>query len=156
VPDLQHLTASQIAGAIITAGAVIGVLAGFAKWGWPRWRELWRRVSAALDSVAGRDEIVDPTSGKVLATALPGIGVRMADMEDWRREQVELMKSLTEAVTKLADQAPAIADLERRVANLEAASAERVIGKVEAVKALDVIQTAMNTQPPLDAEADED
>ena len=79
----------------------------------------------------------------------------MADMEDWRRTHDEQMALLTEAVSRLADQGDKLAALERRVGVLESASAERVIGKVEAVKALDVIQAAMQSQPPIEGGGDE-
>jgi len=154
--NLHHLSAGEIGAGIVLFGSVVAVLAGGWRWGRPRWKTVRRRVSAVLDSVGGRDEIIDPASGKVLAPALPAIGVRMADMEDWRRTHDEQMALLTEAVSRLADQGDKLAALERRVGVLESASAERVIGKVEAVKALDVIQAAMQSQPPIEGgDADE-
>lgn len=151
--DTAHLSPGQILGGIVLLGGAVTVLAGWWKFARPRWKELQRKVSAVFDSVAGRDPIIDPSNGREISPALPGIGVRMSDMEDWRAQQAELMQSLTEAVTRLADQAPAIADLERRVTNLESATTERIVNKVEAVKALEVIEAALQATPDIEGEA---
>jgi hypothetical protein len=152
VPDLN-----PIAAAIITLGAVCGVIAAFLKWVRPKWRNARAKWIRMVDSIAGRDAIIDSITGEEKVPALPGIGVRMAAVE--RHGEM-----LAVAVQKLVDQQVhqekmerRVDEIEGRVEKLELGTAERVVTKVESIAAYRAMEQALNSDPPLNGEVvDED
>ncbi|GAA4117353.1 hypothetical protein GCM10022215_17880 [Nocardioides fonticola] len=110
----------------LTVGAFVVLLAGWYRWGLPRWRRWRRDVVAVRDALVGRDELVDTITGEVRAPALPGIGVRMAAVEESNADLRTALHTLTQTtevlsatVTKLASQDAAIISLTRKVETLD-------------------------------------
>ncbi|WP_232676662.1 hypothetical protein [Nocardioides sp. R-C-SC26] len=122
--------------------AILGVIVTWYRWVKPRWRRLVSRTTVALDSIVGRDPIVDEITGHELAPALPGIGQRMATVE--------------EAVKTLADQHGRIDDIDRRVRALESASIERTVTRMESVQHLATVDRALQAHPPLEGDEQPD
>ena len=152
MPDL-----SPLAAAIVTAGAVLAVLGGWWRWLGPMWRDLRRDFRASRDALIGRDALVDSITGREIAPALPGMGVRMDLQETITKHQSEQMAVLTDAVARLADQSAAIDDHEHRIKMLEEAHAERLLNKVEQAAAFRAMEQAIKATPDLESTAvDED
>ena len=63
---------------VMTLGAMIF---GFFRWVRPKLKQASADIQAGRDALVGRDAIYDTITGKELAPALPGIGVRMATTE---------------------------------------------------------------------------
>lgn len=132
------MTVDKIPQAVILAAAVAGALALL----WKHGRNAWRtyragraKITAVGDAILGREAVVDTITGKEIAPALPGMGVRMAHQE-------QQMEAITAAVTRLASQQEAIVELKRgqdeheeRLQRLEQASVERVVTKAESAAA---------------------
>ena len=113
--DLDRTTALIVAavGVISLLTAVVGWL----RWARPKTRRVTSEIVAVRDSILGRDAVVDSITGKEIAPALPGIGQRMANVEN--------------AVAQIADQHVRIADHERRITDLEKGRVERVATQIE-------------------------
>lgn len=133
---------NDVADTLLAVGAVLALLAGWARWLRPRWRRVMRDVKAARDSLLGREAVVDTITGKEISPALPGVGARMAHQE----QQMDL---LTMTVTKLVDQQQHQAALEARVghvegrvAALEEAAVERVVTRAESTAAWRAMEAA--------------
>jgi hypothetical protein len=136
---------------IALAGAVVALITGLA--GWWRWvRPRIERVkkdgAAMRDAVLGREVVVDSITGRELAPALPGIGVRMAHQEDQ-------MRLLTDAVSKIADSHRRLEHVEQRVdeiavdvADLKAASMERIMARAESAQAWQAVEAVAKSTPP--------
>jgi len=153
---LHHLSVGQVSGGIITLGAVLAVLAGWLKVIRPRWRKTRAKITAAIDSLVGRDEVRDSITDEVVIPALPGMGVRMAHQE----QQTEL---LVVTVTKLVDQQAHQIRLEKvveehadRIAKLEANQVERVVARAETTAAYRAIETAIKATPDAESDATEE
>lgn len=93
---------------LAAVATVAGVVFAFWKWVRPRWRSLKSDFRAGRDALVGREAVVDSITGKELAPALPGMGVRM----DTNERQ---LATLTEAVVALANTTTRLDDIERRV-----------------------------------------
>lgn len=71
-----------------SAGWLAGVLAGLAalgvmsRWAVKRARTFSRKWDSAREALVGREEILHPDSGIVLVQATPGLGQRLAKIED--------------------------------------------------------------------------
>jgi hypothetical protein len=135
---------------------LVGAIYGFFRWVRPRWRAARAKWVMAVDSLVGRDAIVDSITGEEKSPALPGVGVRMAHQE----QQMEL---LTVTVTKLVDNQAhqlklegRVDDLDDRVAKLEANQVERVVARAETTAAYRAIEEAIKATPDQEADADED
>lgn len=129
---------------IILAGAVVAALAALWKYGtkaWRAWRAARVKVTAVGDAILGREAVVDTITGKEIAPALPGMGVRMAHQE-------QQMEAITAAVTRLATQHEALRDHETRIARLEQAAVERVVTKAESTAAWNAVEAVANSRPP--------
>jgi hypothetical protein len=83
------------------------------RWIRPSYRSAKADFIAARDAVVGRDAVVDTITGRTLAPALPGVGVRL----DKHEQQMDV---LTNAVAKIADSHVRLEDHEARIAKLEA------------------------------------
>lgn len=136
---------------ILLTAAVIGALGII----WKvvvRGRSTWRSAHAVftkiVDTLVGREAVVDTITGEEKLPALPGIGVRMAHQE----QQMEL---LAITVTKLVDQqvhqtqlAQRVDEHDDRLRVLEAAQVERVITRAESAQAWQAMEAAINSTPP--------
>lgn len=132
----------------VSVVALVSALASWVRWGRPRLRKTKHEVTAMRDAILGREQIVDSITGRELAEPLPGIGVRMAHQEDQ-------MRLLTDAVSKIADSHRRLEHVEHRVdrhdeeiADLKAASMERIIARAESAQAWSAVEAAVQSQPP--------
>lgn len=146
------MTPSAAAAAFLLLTAVLAAIGTWVKWIRPRWRRARAKWIAAQDAIIGRDAINDPITGRELAPALPGIGVRMAHQEAVSEQQAKQMGLLTDAVAKLADQGEAIEDLRTRVTELENARVERVVTKAESIAAWKAIEATAKATPDTEGE----
>lgn len=96
------------------------------------------------DAILGRDPVTDSITGKELAPALPGIGVRMEHQE-------RQMETLTQAVRTIADTQVTVAAIQQEVADhrgrirrLEEATVERVVSRAESAAAWRAMEAAAN------------
>ena len=127
-----------ITAAVVATCFTIGGL--WLKYGLPKWRRTKAQATAAWDSIVGREAVVDSITGKELAPALPGVGVRL--------------DILTDAVTKMSDQHVRIESLElsrektdaelvahaAAIQELKAATVERIVTKSESAAAWRAIE----------------
>lgn len=134
---------------LLAIGGVVTVFAGWWRWVRPRWKRFWRKLVAALDSIVGRDAIVDSITGEEKVPALPGIGVRMAHQERLTAENTKSMIELTETVATLAKVVEhqsrldvLVEDHEKRLTALEAARVEQMIARKESTAAYEAIAAA--------------
>lgn len=65
----------------LTLSTLMALWIGWAKAVRPRWRRFWDRVDGVMDTLNGRDEFIDPTTGRRVP-AVPALGTRMGNMED--------------------------------------------------------------------------
>jgi hypothetical protein len=139
----MNLEPAQVGAGLVAVAAAIGALALLWKYAvkaWCGWRLARSKVGAVTDAILGREAVVDSITGKEIAPALPGMGVRMAHQE-------QQMEAITLAVTRLASQQEAIVELKRghedhasRLARLEEAAVERVVTKAESAAAWRAIE----------------
>jgi hypothetical protein len=133
---------------LLTAATLISVIGGWLRWGRPRVTKAKQEATAMRDAILGREPMVDSITGKELAPALPGIGVRMAHQEDQ-------MRLLTDAVSKIADSHVRLENVERRVdqhddeiKDLRSAQMERVMARAESAQAWSAVEAVAKAQPP--------
>lgn len=119
---------------------VLGALLAAWRWARPRYRAAKARTNAAIDSLVGRDAIVDTITGRELAPALPGIGQRMDVVEH--------------TLAKLADQQNRIDDHETRLSRLEIANIERTVTRAESLQHLSTLDEAIRRIPEPDEGAE--
>ena len=124
---------SSTTQAVLGVVALLGVLVGWLRWARPRWRKVKNDALGARDALVGREAIVDRASGREVAPAIPGIGMRMATVE--------------QALLTLIDNEKRLAALETDVKDLKDAAAERVLTKIESITAYDAIAKAHDAQP---------
>lgn len=99
---------SQIDDYAVWVAAVLGgitALAVIGRWIRKRVRNIARRANNAVDTLLGREEIRHPDTGVVLVPATPGLGERLATMEDTLNNLSDTraeMSALTARVDNLA------------------------------------------------------
>jgi hypothetical protein len=137
----------RVIGLLVAVCTLLGLVVGWVRWVRPKIHNGRREVVAVRDAILGRDAIADSITGREIAPAVPGIGVRMAHQE----KQMEL---LTEAVAQIANSQLRFDNLETHVANheerlksLEDASVERVVTKVESAQAWRAMEEAIKAEP---------
>lgn len=138
------MTPAEIGTGLVAVAAAIGALALLGKYalkGWRWQRAFSRKATAVADSILGRDAVVDSITGKEIAPALPGMGVRMAHQE-------QQMEAITVAVTKLASQQEYLVDHERRIKALEDQAVERVVTRAESAAAWRAVEAVAKNDPP--------
>ena len=127
--------------------AIIGAVLGWLKWLRPKIRRGKAEVVAVRDAILGRDAISDSITGREIEPPLPGVGVRVAHVEESQRETSRQIESIAVAITKLASQQEAIEDHEARIEQLEKAAVERIVTKQESAQAWRAMEAAANAQP---------
>ena len=145
------MTPEQIALAATVVALITG-LAGWWRWVHPRINRVKKDGAAMRDAVLGREKVVDSITGRELAPALPGIGVRMAHQEDQ-------MRLLTDAVSKIADSHRRLEHVEMRVdeiaedvAVLKAGTMERIMARAESAQAWSAVEAIAKTDDPPESE----
>lgn len=126
--------ATEVALAVTAIGGALALLYA----GWRRVRrfvlEGRKDARAFKDAILGRDEIIHPETGVILAPAVPGIGARMATIET--------------AVVEMASTHARVDRLEVRVANLEEKELERAQARTESIELMRTIEAAIRANPP--------
>jgi hypothetical protein len=138
---------------VITLGALVF---SFIRWVRPKLRQAGSDIRAGRDALVGREAVFDTITGKELAPALPGIGVRMATTETQ-------MSVLTDAVAKLADNDGRLSSLEQWRNDVDqwrhlvdAGAVERVVTRAESAAAWRAVEAVANGTPPDDEHAELD
>ena len=100
--------AAQIAGLIVVASAALVILIGRARKMLAPVQSFFKRADAANEILVGRPAITHPDTNEVLAPATPGLGVRLAHMEEaivsiasTKAEVGELRRDLHQVAIKL-------------------------------------------------------
>lgn len=141
---------------IVGACTLIGIWVGWARYLGPRVRKKLRRLGGMIDSLAGRDPIVDPVSHRQIAPPLPPLGERLAGFEDEQRSQSRALEKLSTtqanqsaALDKLATTVQSLVDAHKRLDDhdrrleshghrldkLELARVERIVTQAESAQA---------------------
>lgn len=128
--------------------ALLGIIVGWLKVVRPRWRKGTERVTAALDTIAGRPPVVDSITGKELAPELPSIGKRMESVEGSVSRLVEVIEGQHKQDQRLDDH-------ERRLQQLEEQVIERVASKAESVAAWRAVEAVAKGADPTIPELEE-
>lgn len=122
-------------------------LAGLAAagYGLTRWlRPIWRRWRldrrAERDALIGRPPVVDSITGKELVPALPGIGQRMANVE-------QVLVGIAESRQRLDDLESGFAILRGDVEALKAGAVERIVTRAESTQALRLMEKLAEGSP---------
>lgn len=113
---------------IVGTCTLLGIIAGWVRWLRPRYRKARRTASAITETLVGRDAIIDPATGRELVPSQPGLGVRMAAME----EAIVRLSHMDSRVTTVEQ---ATADNQRRITALEEARIERIVTQAESAQA---------------------
>lgn len=100
-----------------TVAGIIVITIGWWKGVRPWLRRIRATGTAIVETLVGRDPIIDHATGKELVPAQPGLGVRMATMES--------------AIALLADANATLANHERRIGALEQNQIERIVTRAE-------------------------
>lgn len=130
-------------GVALAAVGLLSAFVGWVKWLRPRLRETKRDSIAIRDAILGRDPVVDSITGKELAPALPGIGQRMATVEQalvtfaQNQHDLEVLRSRVD-------------EHDTEILALKNAAIERVITKAESVAAWQAMEAAANAEPPVE------
>jgi len=147
---------------------IVGGLAAYFRWLLPIYRRARADVVSGRDALLGRDEIRDSITGKVLAPALPGMGVRMDRNEEQMTAMVDAVAQIAPVLTQLAEthqqldkhgeliakaldaaaeDRKAIRENARNIADLRAAYMERIANHIDSAAAFSAIE-AVAKQPP--------
>jgi hypothetical protein len=121
------------AGLIIAVGGATAVVVTLLHQTRRAYKKGKREVGAFRDAVLGRDAIIHPDTGEELAPAVPGMGSRMATIE--------------EAVVAMADERRRVDHLEERVTVLEKKDMERALARTESIELMRTIDAALKSQP---------
>jgi hypothetical protein len=140
----MNLEPAQVGAGLVAVAAAIGAIALLWKYAvkaWRGWRLARSKVGAVTDAILGREAVVDSITGKEIAPALPGMGVRMAHQE-------QQMEAITLAVTRLASQQEALTDHEKRIKALEDGAFERMVTRAESAAAWSAVEAVAKSAPP--------
>lgn len=115
----------------VLVGIAVGLsalLGGWWRWVRPRYRKAKRTVAAVTETLVGRDAITDPSTGRELVPAQPGLGVRMATME----EAIVRLSHMDGRVTAVET---TVGEHTRQIAELRDARIERLVTQAESAQA---------------------
>lgn len=139
--------------AIALLGVALATVGGWLKFIRPRIRRARSKVTASFDAILGREEVRDSITGQVVQPALPGIGVRMASVEEAQVHLASAVATLVESqaatnkLTGRVDHVEAlIADHADRIGRLESAAVERITSKVESTAAWSAVEAVAKTK----------
>ena len=145
--DLDQTNA--LIGAALGLLALLGAFVGWLRWVRPQWRGSMRTWIAVRDSLVGRDAQTESTTGRIIAPALPGIGVRLENVE-------RSIESIAALLRSQHTQDQRLDSLEHRVAQLEDGTIERIAAKAESVAAWRAVEKIADTGNLPDVEGDAD
>ena len=139
---------TAVIGLIVSVCTALALLWAGYKWVRPRCKRRQADRIAQRDAIIGRPAILDSITGRELAPALPGIGVRQANMEQQLTVLADAVAEMAKSNRRLDDHAAKIAANTEDIAELKAMTAERVVGKVESVQLLRTMEAVANAEPP--------
>lgn len=144
------MTIIQIEQAVTLAlglAALAGVIVGWIKWVRPKVRKAHEESVAIRDAILGRDAIRDSITGKEMVPALPGIGMRMATVE-------QALITLADNQKRLLELEEAHNDHDTRITALEQGALERTVARVESLQAYKVMEAAIKADSQASSDGD--
>lgn len=138
------MTFEALAAIVLVAGAIVT----WVRWLRPKIRNGVGQVVGVRDSILGRDAIVDTITGRQLAPALPGVGVRLADQERLLSETSSHLGTLSTAVAAIAESHKRLENHEERIIRLEGAVVERIVGHADSAAAWGAVEATTKAEPP--------
>ena len=128
---------------LVGLATLIAGIAAFIRWGLPKYRAARRTTRKVVATLVGTEEVRDPITNQLVRPAQPGVGVQVSD--------------LRLAVTKLVEQQAntealqgQVHDLDKRVSELEAARAERVVTQIESAEMWRAVANINEAEPDHD------
>lgn len=137
---------------IVGCGAVVGLIYGAYRWVAPRARRVATRVGGAMDAIGGRPPVVDRSTGRELAPAMPPLGVRLDRFEQGQDRLALVVTDLTDLIRDQRAQDNRLDDHDLRITTLEQASLERTITRAESAAMLNLVAQEAAADPPLPGE----
>lgn len=145
MPDLTSINA--FTGTTLTVAALLSLVVGWIRWVRPRYRNGKRTFTAVVDTLVGREAIVDPITQRELAPAIKGVGARMEATEQEQKEQSRQLAVMAQAVAKIAESHVQLDQHEQRIRALEEAAVERVASRAESIAAWRAMEAATLATP---------
>lgn len=134
--NLADAINSQVAFWTVLLGSLAAVVVWVRK-GWQKLSELFRRFSAVADTLGGREAITHPDTGRELVAATPGIGERLAAIEDSQARMAEALHTLSAEQSSLAMQSALVDNLRHEFGAVIQAKEDdhrRLWAAIEAIK----------------------
>jgi cell division protein FtsB len=122
-------------GLALSTVALLAVAAGWLRWIRPRVHRGVRTWVAVRDSLVGREVQTESTTGRVIAPALPGIGLRLENIETSMARVADLLESQQRQDHRLEILEHGHDNHEHRIKQLEDQCIERIAAKAESVAA---------------------
>lgn len=120
--------------AVYTLCGLLVLWVGWIKAVRPKIRRFWARWTGVGDALLGREPIFDPASGRELSPALPGIGQRMATVEEAVTTLTQTVAELDAINKRLDRHEQQIGTNTENIAAMMVAAAERIVTKDEAAQ----------------------
>jgi hypothetical protein len=120
--------------AVYTLCGLLVLWVGWIKAVRPKIRRFRTRWNQAGDALLGRDPIVDTITGREVSPALPGIGQRMATVEDAVKTLTDTVARLDAINERLDRHEAQIGTNTENIAAIMVAAAERIITKDESAQ----------------------
>jgi len=125
---------NDIVALVLGLLAVLGALLGYLRWIRPRFKRGLGTWVQIRDSLIGREAQHDTITGREIpGSALPGIGVRMDNVERGQQQTQKALEHIATLIESQQQQDQRLDTVERRVDALEQAAIERVATKAENV-----------------------
>lgn len=131
---------NETTGAILGGLALLGAIASWVRWLRPRWKERELDRIAQRDALIGRPPVYDSITRKEISPALPGIGQRMATMEN-------AVAELAASNQRHESHEAHLALHDREIADLKSAQVERIVTKAESAAAWRAVEAAALASP---------
>jgi hypothetical protein len=139
---------------LLALAGLLGVLITHFRWVRPRYRRWRSQFIAARDSIIGRPAELDTITGREIAPALPGVGMRLATTEEHLGKLASAVSELVHERAAREALAHRVTVVEDKVETLEAASVERVVNRVDSAHAWAAVAEAIKAQPDVVVEPD--
>lgn len=143
VNDTQQLVA--LAGSALAA---LAALTGWLRWVRPRYKAASNKVWGALETLTGRDAIIERSTGRVIDPPLPSMGVRLETLEVKTDDLTAIVASIAKSHAVMDNHELRLQDHDTRIEKLEAAAVERVVSKAESAAAWRAMEAVARPDPP--------
>ena len=147
------LTLQETAGVVTAVTVILGALVVVIRRIRPVWKSLRRDFIAGRDALVGREEIVHPETGRVVVPAVPGIGTRMANVEEAIVAIARHQADIADLKVNDARHDATLAKHAEDIAALKLAQVERIVSKAESTAAFQAMEAVARAQPDLDVDA---